>query len=445
MSSNLLVISGLMLGVLVLVLCTVKFKIHPFFALIATTVTFAVVSGMNLEEMLAAFTSGMGGTMADIGLVIALGTVTGALLEKSGAAETMAKTILKITGKKHAALGLAITGYFVSIPVFCDSAFVLLSPIAKRISKDTKISMTTMAVALCMGLHATHMFVPPTPGPLAVAGILNADLGYVILFGALVSIPVMLVGYFGAVFMGKKYDYLPENVADVPENQKLPSPLMAFLPILTPILLMLLKTIGQMCGLQGVLMDIFAVLGTPAVALLVGLIIALAGYHQIFPEDTKAWGFDGVFADALKTAGQIILIVGAGGAFSGVLKASPLQSILTNTFSGLTIGILAPFIIGFIFRTCVGSATIAMVTAATMITPLMDVLGFASPMGRVIAMLACAAGGLMVFHGNDDFFWVTATTSEMDTSVAYKTIPIISVCQSLAALAVVFVLSIIFI
>lgn len=445
MSSNLLVISGLMLGVLVLVLCTVKFKIHPFFALIATTVTFAVVSGMNLEEMLAAFTSGMGGTMADIGLVIALGTVTGALLEKSGAAETMAKTILKITGKKHAALGLAITGYFVSIPVFCDSAFVLLSPIAKRISKDTKISMTTMAVALCMGLHATHMFVPPTPGPLAVAGILNADLGYVILFGALVSIPVMLVGYFGAVFMGKKYDYLPENVTDVPENQKLPSPLMAFLPILTPIMLMLLKTIGQMCGLQGVLMDIFAVLGTPAVALLVGLIIALAGYHQIFPEDTKAWGFDGVFADALKTAGQIILIVGAGGAFSGVLKASPLQSILTNTFSGLTIGILAPFIIGFIFRTCVGSATIAMVTAATMITPLMDVLGFASPMGRVIAMLACAAGGLMVFHGNDDFFWVTATTSEMDTSVAYKTIPIISVCQSLAALAVVFVLSIIFI
>ena len=445
MSSNLLVISGLMLGVLVLVLCTVKFKIHPFFALIATTVTFAVVSGMNLEEMLAAFTSGMGGTMADIGLVIALGTVTGALLEKSGAAETMAKTILKITGRKHAALGLAITGYFVSIPVFCDSAFVMLSPIAKRISKDTKISMTTMAVALCMGLHATHMFVPPTPGPLAVAGILNADLGYVILFGALVSIPVMLVGYFGAVFMGKKYDYLPENVTDVPENQKLPSPLMAFLPILTPIMLMLLKTIGQMCGLQGVLMDIFAVLGTPAVALLVGLIIALVGYHQIFPEDTKAWGFDGVFADALKTAGQIILIVGAGGAFSGVLKASPLQSILTDTFSGLTIGILAPFIIGFIFRTCVGSATIAMVTAATMITPLMDVLGFASPMGRVIAMLACAAGGLMVFHGNDDFFWVTATTSEMDTSVAYKTIPIISVCQSLAALAVVFVLSIIFI
>lgn len=203
MSSNTLVILGLILAVVVLVICTVKFKIHPFFALIATTVVFAVISGMGMEDMLSALTSGMGSTVADIGLVIALGTVTGALLEKSGAAETMAKTILKITGEKHVALGLAITGYFVSIPVFCDSAFVLLSPIAKRLANDTKISMTTMAIALCMGLHATHMFVPPTPGPLAVSGILNADLGQVILFGALVSIPVMLVGYFGTQLAGK--------------------------------------------------------------------------------------------------------------------------------------------------------------------------------------------------------------------------------------------------
>lgn len=444
MGSDMMVIIGLALAVAVLVLFTVKFKIHPFFSLIATTVVFAVIAGMNMEEMLSAFTSGMGGTMADIGLVIALGTVTGALLEKSGSAETMAKTILKITGEKHAALGLGITGYFVSIPVFCDSAFVLLSPIAKRLSKDTKISMTTMAISLCMGLHATHMFVPPTPGPLAVSGILNADLGKVILFGALVSIPVMLVGYFGGKIAGVKYNYIPENVTEVDENQELPSPLMAFLPILAPIALMLLKTIGDMMSWPVGLMSVMDVLGTPAVALLIGLLIAVVGYMKIFPEDKEAWGFDGVFADALRTAGQIVLIVGAGGAFSGVLKASSLQGILTTAFSGLSIGILAPYIIGFIFRTCVGSATIAMVTAATMITPLLDVLGFGSPMGRVIAMLACAAGGLMVFHGNDDFFWVTATTSEMDTSIAYKTIPIISVCQSLAALLCVFILSLIF-
>ena len=343
---------------------------------------------------------------------------------------------------------VAITGYFVSIPVFCDSAFVLLSPIARRLSKDTKISMTTMAISLAMGLHATHMFVPPTPGPLAVAGILNADLGMVILFGALVSIPVMLVGYFASLTAGKKYYYIPEDDSDVTEeedeNAKLPSALASFMPILVPILLMLLKTVGDMVASENILLSILNVIGTPAVALLIGMLLAAYTYHNIHPEDKLAWSFDGLVADSLRTAGQIVLIVGAGGAFGGVLKASAMQSVLTNAFSGLTIGILAPFLIGFIFRTCVGSATIAMVTAATMITPLIDVLGFSSPMGRVIAMLACAAGGMMVFHGNDDFFWVTTTTSKMDTSVAYKTIPIISVLQSLTALVVVFVLSLIF-
>lgn len=439
------VVGGLVCAVAVLILCTVKIKLHPFFALIATTVTFAVISGMDLNVMLEAFADGMGGTVADIGLVIALGTVTGALLEKSGGAEKMAKSILKVTGEKHAALGLAITGYFVSIPVFCDSAYVLLSPIAKRLSKDTRISMTTMAVATCMGLHATHMFVPPTPGPLAVAGILNADLGSAILFGALVSIPVTIVAYFAAKFVGKKYYYLPhveeeEGGADRP----LPNTFMAFAPILVPIALMLLKTILSMTGLTGIAVDVMNVLGTPPVALLAGLIIAAIGYHQICPEDKTAWGFDGVLAEALRTAGQIVLIVGAGGAFSGVLKASPLQDIITNSFSGLSIGILAPFVIGAIFRTCVGSATIAMVTSATMVYPLLDVLGFASPMGHIIAMLACAAGGMMVFHGNDDFFWVVTTTSDMDTSVAYKTIPLISVLQSLTALLCVFLLSLVF-
>lgn len=330
-----LVVGGLICAVAVLILCTVKIKLHPFFVLIATTVTFAVISGMDLNVMLESFASGMGGTVADIGLVIALGTVTGALLEKSGGAEKMAKSILKVTGEKHAALGLAITGYFVSIPVFCDSAYVLLSPIAKRLSKDTKISMTTMAVATCMGLHATHMFVPPTPGPLAVAGILNADLGSAILFGALVSIPVTIVAYFAAKFVGKKYYYLPhveeeEGGADRP----LPNTFMAFAPILVPIALMLLKTILSMTGLTGIAVDVMNVLGTPPVALLAGLIIAAIGYHQICPEDKTAWGFDGVLAEALRTAGQIVLIVGAGGAFSGVLKAPPSRTSSPTAFPG---------------------------------------------------------------------------------------------------------------
>ena len=444
MASSALVITGLVLAVAVLIVCTVLLKIHPFFALIFTSLVFALVSGMDMGDFLNVFASGMGSTIADIGLVIALGTITGAFLEKSGAAEVMARSILKITGPKRAPLGLAITGYFVSIPVFCDSAFVLLSPIAKQLSSDTKISMTTMAVSLCMGLHATHMFVPPTPGPLAAASILNADLGQVILLGALVSIPVMLVGYLGAKVAGKKYYYLPSEQTVISENRKLPSPAMAFLPIIIPIVLMLLKTVCLMLKWEGVVINIFSVLGTPAVALFTGLIIAAIAYHSVRPDDKKAWGFDGLTADALCTAGQIVLIVGAGGAFSGILRASPLPDIITNSMSGLTIGILAPFIIGFIFRTCVGSATIALVTAATITAPMMGALGFTGPIGAVIGMLACASGGLMVFHGNDDFFWVTSSTSEMESSIAYKTIPLISVFQSLTGLLCVFLLSLLF-
>lgn len=447
MSTTTLTIGALLIALFVLIFATVKLKVHPFFGLLAASFSFAIVSGMDMESFLEVFTGGMGETIAGIGIVIAIGTVTGSLLEKSGAVETMAQSILKITGEKHAALGLGITGYFVSIPVFCDAAVVLLSPIAKRMSRDTKISMTTMAVSLTMGLHATHMFVPPTPGPLAVSGILGADLGYVIGFGAIVSIPVMLVAHLYGQYIGKKYYYLPEDIEEIDPNQDLPSAFMAFAPIVTPIVLMLIKTFSDMRIMSGAspsgLTPILNFIGEPMIALLIGMLIALVGYFKIFPKDRDVYTFDGEFGESLKTAGQIVLIVGAGGAFGAVLRSSALQDILTEFFSNVSLGILAPFIIGAIFRTAIGSGTVAMVTAASMIAPLLDVLGFGTPMGRVIAMLACASGGSMLFHANDDFFWVATSTLEMDTGTGYRTFTIASILQSITGLICVFLLSLI--
>ena len=436
-----IVIIALLLGLTALILGTVKFKVHPFFSLTIASLIFGVVSGMEFNAILDNFTTGLGNTIAGIGIIIVIGTVIGSLLEKSGSAETMAQTILKLTGPKHAPLGLAITGYFVSIPVFCDSAFILMSPIAKRLSRDTKISMTTMAVSLAMGLHATHMLVPPTPGPLAVTVLLNANLGTVIALGAFVSIPVTLVGYLVAVKAGKKHYFLPEDLEDIViEDHKLPSPLMAFAPIIVPISLMILQTIISMAKtLDGnVLVSIINVVGKPIVALSIGLLLALITYLKIFPKKYEVWSFDGAFGEALKTAGQIALIVGAGGAFGSILQNSPLNEILVNALTGINIGILAPFLIGAIFRTAIGSGTVAMVTAATMLAQVLEPLGMASPMGRVVAMLACAAGGFMVFHGNDDFFWVVTSTSGMDTGTAYKTLPLASIAQSLTALVIVY-------
>lgn len=445
-----LIIFAIILAIGVLVYLTVKVKLHPFFALTIAAFTFGILTGQSIPDIINAFSSGLGGTIAGIGVVIAIGTVMGSLLEKSGAAETMARTILKITGPKHAALGLATTGYFVSIPVFCNSAFVLLSPLARRLSMDTKTSMTTMAIALGMGLHATHMLVPPTPGPLAVTGILGADLGLVILLGMLISIPVTLVGYYLSLYFGKKYYFLPEFIEEYHENadKKQPTAFWSFFPILLPIFLMLLNTIANLksapLGKDNFITGFFAAVGQPVTALLIGLFFAFLTYRSIFPEDKEVWTFEGTFGEALKTAGQIVLIVGAGGAFAGVLKTSHLEELVTTYFSGLALGILVPYIIGVIFRTAIGSGTVGMITAASMLVPLLGVLGIDSPIGLVIAMLACASGAFMVFHGNDDFFWVITSTSGMKPDIAYRTIPIASIAQSLTSLAIVYILQLIF-
>lgn len=312
--------------------------------------------------------------------------------------------------------------------------------------------MVTMAVALAMGLHATHMLVPPTPGPLAVAGILGSNLGLVILFGMLVSIPVTIVAVIAGRILGKKYYYLPkiestEEVMTEIGDKKLPTPFMSFSPILLPIILMLLRTIAMLDSApfgKGVLYNILDALGQTIIALFIGLIIAFFTYKSVHSEDKEVWTFDGIFGEALKTAGQIVLIVGAGGAFATVLRLSNLQDIVMNVFAGFSIGIIVPYIIGAIFRTAIGSGTVGMITAASMLLPLLDVLGFNSPMGLVIAMLACAAGGFMVFHGNDDFFWVTVSTSDMKPEIAYKVFPLISIFQSIVALICVYILKIIF-
>ena len=445
-------IVSIVLSIIVLVLLTVKIKLHPFFALSVSAFFFGLLMRQSIPDILDAYSTGLGNTIAGIGIVIAIGTVMGELLERSGAAETMADSILKITGKRFADVGLAITGYFVSIPIFCDSAFVLLSPLAKRMSRDTKVSMTTMAVSLGMGLHATHMLVPPTPGPLAVAGILDANLGLVILLAMLVSIPVTAIAVLAGRVLGKKHYYMPDipevDEIDGTEEVKRPSPLLSFAPILVPIVLMFLKTIGSLEGQpfgDGIFMSIVSALGETVIALFIGLVIAFFAFKSVYPDDKEVWTFDGGFGHALKTAGQIVLIVGAGGAFATVLQLSNLQDIVMNTFSGLSWGIIVPFIIGATFRTAIGSGTVGMITAASMLVPLLDVLGFASPIGRVIAMLACAAGGFMVFHGNDNFFWVITSTSGMKPEVAYKVFPIISVLQSFTALAIVFILQLVFI
>ena len=442
-----LLIAAVVVAIGSLIWLTIKIKLHPFFALVLASFIFSLVAGLDFQVTLAAFTDGFGGTAASIGVVIALGTVIGALLEGSGASESMARTILKITGEKRASLGLAITGYFVSIPVFADSAFVLLSSLAKRLSRDTKTSMTTMAISLAMGLHATHILVPPTPGPLGAAGILQADLGLVIIIGALVAVPVMLVGWLAAVYFGRKYVYFPSEVIEFSDATRIPSAFQSFMPIVLPILLMLLGTVAGLASApfgSGPVAKALIILGTPVLALLLALALALRTYLLMHPGDHKVWTFDGDFGQALRTAGQIVLIVGAGGAFGAILKASPLKEMLVAHLVGLNIGLLAPFIIGAIFRSVIGSATVAMVTTASMMSAVIEPLGFGSPLGLVLVTLAACSGSSMIFHGNDDFFWVISSSAEMRPEVIYKILPVASIAQGLTGLTCTYLVYFIF-
>ena len=440
MHSETAVIFGLFLSMLTLVILTARIKLHPFLSLIFSALVYAVISGMKLSDTIQYFSEGLGNTMADIGIVIALGTITGVLFEKSGSAETVARSIFRLFGEKRISLGLAVAGYFVCIPIFCDTAYVILSPIAKRLSRASKLSMTTLALSLFAGLHATHVLVPPTPGPLSATGILGANVQGMVMLGALTAIPVTLVGCAAAGFIGKRHYYLPSDIEDFEDDKPLPPAPLAFLTILTPLFLMMIGKISTVLKLAGFIAELINFFGTPVVSIFISFLIAAFTYAVTYPGDSEAWGFDGIIADAIRIAGQITLIICAGGAFSAVLTNSGLKAVITELCPHIAAGLLAPFVIGFIFRSCIGSATVAMVTGSSLITPFLGAFGLDSPIGRVLAVLSCGAGALAVFHGNDDFFWVISTTSEMDTLTAYKTLPVLSILQSVTALICVLLL-----
>ncbi|WP_211830333.1 GntP family permease [Kistimonas asteriae] len=442
---------GLVISIAVLVFAAAFKKIHPFFALIAAAIIFSLFSGMNPDQVFTAFFDGLGDTVASVGLIIAIGTITGMLLQNCGGAEAMARAILKRTGTRNADLGMALTGYFVSLAVFCDAAYVILAPLARKLSALSQTSMATMALSLSFAMLTTNQLIPPTAGPMAAAGVLGVDMGMAIMLSMLVSIPVIAMSCFLARRFGRdsRYEYFVDEdtlslLSD--ENASGPSATEAFLPILLPLALMMTKTFyGMLMPTEGVVWEGLTILGQPAVALLIGLLLAVRTYRRVKPEDKQVATYDGVFGDALKTAGQITLIVAVGGGFGGLLKASPLQDVMTSLLAGFNIGLLAPFIIGVVLRTAIGSASITLLTGASMIGPMLGVLGLGSPEGAIIAMLALGAGASMIVHGNDNYFWMVSSCSGMKTETAFKLIPKTSVILSLTALAATWLLKLVLI
>jgi len=453
-------LSGLLvIAVLFIVISTARWKLHPFLALLLAAFGVGLFAGLPGSETVTAITDGFGGTLGSIGIVIAAGTIIGAMLEKSGSTRVIADLVIRGIGKARSALAMSITGAIVSIPVFCDSGFVILSPLNRSLADETNQSMATFAVALSMGLYTTHVFVPPTPGPIAAAGTLEADIGSVILLGICVTIPVIIVTYFFANYIGKRIYIDPSEPAaavsadednDTPsandsgryaETMEQPSATTALLPILVPMLLIALGSVASLPSApfgEGWIVETINFLGDPNTALILGVFLA---FRTIAPSFRGAKVYGEWVGEGLKSAGTIILITGAGGAFGSVLRATEIGSFLGQILAEWNIGIFLPFLIAAALKTAQGSSTVAIITAASIMLPLLPDAGLAEGLGPVLVTLAIGAGAMTVSHANDSYFWVVSQFSGMDVSQAYRLQTAGSAVAGVTGMVAVFVLS----
>ncbi len=419
-----LLIFLLIASVLLIVISTSRFRIHPFLALIFTAILFGLFSGMPLDRIVESINEGFGGTIGQIGIVIVAGVMIGTFLEHTGGAYSLAKRILRITGKKQVPLTMSIIGYFVSIPVFADSGFVILTPLNKALSKEAKISLAGTSVALALGLITTHCLVPPTPGPIAAAGILEADLGLVIALGIIVSIFTLTAGWLYATKIASRH-YIDPNpdMSDAALQEKLkeaPRAIKAFMPIVMPIILIVLKSISDFptepFG-SGILKNVLGFIGNPVIALLIGVLFSFTLPRKFDREMLSTTGWIG---QALLNAAIIIMITGAGGAFGMILRNSDIADVLGEYLTDARIGILLPFIISTAIRVAQGSSTVSLITTASLMVPLIGPLGFDSGIARALVVLAIGAGSMVGSHANDSFFWIFTQMTGMDVKTGYR-------------------------
>lgn len=408
-------IFGLILGVFALILLVLKTKIHPFVALLIAASITGLVGGMPAPDVVTAITEGFGSTLSTIGIVIGLGVMMGRILEVSGAAERMAYTLVKMLGKKKEDWAMAVAGYIVSIPIFVDSAFVILAPLVKALSRNTGKSVITLGVALAIGLSATHHAVPPTPGPLGVAGIFGVDIGVMILWGLIFGIPIIIVGVFYARWLGKRIHQLPtedglgfyrpekiESLNDfyqLQEEKDLPSLFRSTAPIFIPILLIFMNTSVSASGIEGGIFDYLIFIGNPVIAVAIGLIIAIYG---LFGKASQTETIDRM-EEGIKSAGIILLVTGAGGALGEVLRQGGGGDYIVEAIAGTGLPlVLLPFFIATVVRLIQGSGTVSMITAASISAPIIA----GADINLALAAQAATLGALIFSYFNDSLFWV---------------------------------------
>jgi GntP family gluconate:H+ symporter len=437
--SFLQVIVSLLAGIIFIILLTVKFKVHPFFALIIACFITGLGVQLPFAEILSLIKNGFGDVMSKLAIIIVLGTTIGVLLEKNGSTNVMAASILKLVSQKRSSLALSVTGFIVGLPIFCDSGYIVLSGINRSLIKRTGMAVATMSISLASGLYAVHCLLPPHPGATAAAATLEVDFGKLILYGILIAIPAMLIGHWWAVYAGKKTK--TESMASAEVNEEIttgPKPTLAFLPVVIPILLMALRSILVLDkNKTGLLTDIFNIVGDPAIALAVGVLLA------ILTGKNSKHSLSSQLSSAVEKAGGILVIIGAGGAFGAVLAATNIGGHFEENLDLKMLGIWFPFLLTCLIKTAQGSSTVAIITASSIVLPLLPVLGLETENAKLLTVLAMGAGSMMISHSNDAYFWVISKFSDIDVRTMLRVHSIASVLMGLITMIVVYILSLI--
>lgn len=437
--SLLQILTSLSAGIALIVLLTVRYKVHAFFALVVASLVVGMCVKMHVNEIIATVKDGFGSIMKSLGLLIVLGTTLGILLEYSGSTRVMADQILKLTGAKRAPLAMSITGFIVGLPIFCDSGYIVLSGLNNAVSKRTAVPVTVMAPCLATGLYAVHCMVPPHPGVSAAAGIIGIEFGPLMLSGVLVAIPGMIAGYCCSVYAGKNNGGVAPipGAIPVPEDNsgKLPGVWQAFLPVVMPIVLIALKAFITVKD-SGSVAGQFLVVGDPVIALSIGLLLVF-----ITSKNLDSISVARLLQEGAEKAGGILVIIGAGGAFGALLAATKIGDHLGSALPLAQLGLFFPFLLTAVIKTAQGSSTVAIITASSIVLPLLPALGLNAHHGPMLTVLAMSAGSMLISHSNDAYFWVISRFSGLKMRPMLKIYSLSTLLMGIVAYLSVYILS----
>jgi gluconate:H+ symporter, GntP family len=416
-----ILLSSIIVGIsiILIIILTSKFKLEAFISLFIVSVflAFAVLSPKTIVNTIQ---QGFGSTMASIGLLIILGAVIGIALDRTGGTLSIARFILSKIGEKRSAQALGITGFITGLPIFCNAGFIILSGLSKSLSYKSKLAMPFMATVLGCSLYSVHCLIPPHPGVLAASGLIKVNIGYLIVIGIIFAIPGTIAAFLWSKWMTEGKKYIPAKAPEVQtliSHENLPSALLSLLPVVIPLLLIALKSLISIIdqGKQSLFSKLLVIPGEPVFALSIGVILAIL----LIKEKTIA-SVNSVFSEALVKAGPILIITAAGGMFGMVIQATGTGESMGRLLAGTNIGIVVPFLIAAVMKTAQGSSTVAIITTASFVAPMLSILGLDSEWGRVLTILSMGAGSMVISHANDSYFWVIANFSEIDPDAALK-------------------------